>query len=181
MEITLNNKTGFINRSPISPIIIRDIRGIVFYDTSKLKKTVRTFNLPAGKYIIEKGNIKKLKKPVHYRLPLIKNSERNIKPPFDFKISFENNPNKCSIFWNEKKIIFDSSFLQAPMNQLFFILFHEYGHALYKSEDLADLCAVRLMLIRGYNPSQIGQAPLHSLSTQQYERKKLVIKKLLNR
>jgi hypothetical protein len=181
MKLVLKNKTGFMNKTPLSAVIIADSRGIIFYNTTEIKRPVSMFNLPSGEYTIIKGNIQKLRKPVHYRLPSLPSPERNIKPPFDYRILFAENPNKCSIFWDRKEIVFDSSFLQAPQYELFFILFHEYGHALYKSEHLADLAAVRLMLIRGYNPSQVGKAPITSLSTAQGKRKNHVVNKLLKR
>lgn len=181
MEIVVNQKTGFVNLTPGIPIIILDSRGVKFYDTTDLKKPVKMFNLPTGKYNLVSGKINKLKNPVDYRLPELPKPERFIQPPFDFKLSFGHNPNKCTIFWNRKEILFDSDLANAPEPELYFILFHEYGHSLFHTEKYADLVAARLMLRRGFNPSQIGSSHIDALSSYQFDRKKYIVKRILKR
>jgi hypothetical protein len=52
------------------------------------------------------------------------------------------------------------------------------GHSKYKTEKYADLFAANEMLKKGYNPSQIGVAPIDSLSEMQYERKRFIVNNL---
>jgi hypothetical protein len=178
--VKLEKKTGFVNLDKFIPIKILDERGILFYDTSSLKEPVKIFNLPAGQYNVISGRIGKLKEPVQYNLPSLPEKERRLKAPFDFTIFFDENPNKCTVNWLKKTIVFDTNLKTLSKPELFFMLYHEYGHALYHTEKYADLMAAKLMLIRGYNPSQIGNAPLTSLSHYQYLRKKHIIDKISN-
>ncbi len=179
VSLILNKKAGFINLTPEQPVIIRDFRGKLFYSTEGLRP-VKSFNLPQGTYLIDRGNIKQVGfiKPKLYPIP---EPERRLKAPFDFKIEFANNPNKCTIQWTKKRIVFDYELKEKSLPELFFILYHEYSHALYKTEKYADLFAANLMLKKGYNPSQIGKAPLTSLSNQQFERKHFLIRNILRR
>lgn len=178
-KLDLDKKTGFVVKDTTKPIIIRDNRGILFYTTEPLLPKVKCFNLPIGNYFVETGSFVAMEKPRKYKLASMPFPERRKKRPDDFKIIFEKNPNKCSVFWDRKTIVFDNSFKEKPLPQLFFVLYHEYGHHLYNTERYADLYASNLMKVRGYNPSQIASAHMHSLGSAQYDRKKYVTEKLI--
>jgi hypothetical protein len=180
IELNLLKKTGFRNLNPNNIVEIKDFRNMPFYSTENVSKPVLEFNLPSGKYYVVRGNITAMLKPVKYRLAVLPIPQRNRKPPFDFDVSFGNNPNKCSIIWNEKMIFFDNALREKTLPELWFILFHEFAHARYTSEHYADLCASNLMKVKGFNPSQIGSAPLLSLSAHQYARKKYLIEKIIH-
>jgi hypothetical protein len=175
----LQKKTGFINVKPLNHVVIHDFRGLPFYSTKNLSKPVKEFNLPEGKYFLVEGEIKKRYKPVMYRLAVLPVPQRNLKAPFDFKIQFTANPNKCTIIWNQKTIVFDNSFKSKLLPELWFVLFHEFSHSRYTDEHLADLEASNLMKIRGFNPSQIGNSQLQTLSSNQYNRKHFLIKNII--
>lgn len=180
-EIILSYKTGFQNLTPQRPVIIRDFRGKMFYSTEQIKNPVEKFNLPEGLYKLIEGNIKPLPKPVEYKLSPMPKPQRNYPSPLKFKIEFGINPNKCSIIWQKKKIIFDNNLKSLSLPELFFILYHEYGHRLYKEEKYADLFASNLMLKKGFNDSQIAKAPITSLSVHQFDRKKFIKNHIIKR
>jgi hypothetical protein len=169
--MTVLEKTGFRVKDPFSPIIIRDMRGIMFYNTLALTPKVKHFNLPKGDYLVDNGYFTKMDKPVNYPLYPLPKFERKRKKPYDFKIIFGNNPNKCTVYWYKKLIVFDNALKELPKPQLDFILFHEYAHARYTTEVYCDLMAANYMLTRGYNPSQIRVAPIKTLSDKQIKRK----------
>jgi hypothetical protein len=179
--IDIKHKTGFESLEPKKPIIIRDFRGRIFYDTRDLQKPVLKFNLPEGKYSIESGTIKAMPDPVKFSLSKLPKPERYYSDPTTFKIVFGINPNKCSIIWKKKTILFDNAFKSALLPEIFFILYHEYGHSLYKTEKYADLFSTNKMLKKGYNNSQIGKAHITSLSERQVERKNFITNKVLKR
>lgn len=176
----LNKKTGFQNKTPQNPVIIRDFRGKLFYSTEGLRP-VEYFNLPEGTYYKEAGNITMLKNPVKKVFIKLPPAERNLKPPLNFNVVFGVNPNKCTIQWDNKRIIYDNSLRDATLPVLYFILFHEFAHSLYTNEAFADICAANYMLQKGFNESQIGYAPVETLSHFQFKRKKFLIKKLLKK
>ncbi|MFA7302011.1 MAG: hypothetical protein WC069_06895 [Candidatus Shapirobacteria bacterium] len=178
-EITLNKKTGFRNLTPSKIVVINDFRGLPFYSTEEIGNPVKEFNLPEGKYYLVCGNIAKMVKPVKYRLAPLPIPQRNLKPPFDFNVIFSENPNKCSILWGKKVIVFDYSLKEKSLPELWFILFHEFSHARYSTEKYADLSASNLMKVKGFNPSQIGNAPITSLSSIQFERKNFIVDNLI--
>lgn len=178
-KLVLDKVTGFRVKDPTKPVLIRDSNGFVFYDTEILVPKVTYFNMPVGTYFVETGFISPSLFPRVYNLADLPLPQRDRRKPFDFKIEFGYNPNKCSIIWDEKRILFDNSFLDKPQYEVFFILFHEYGHALYETEKYADLYASNMMKIRGYNPSQIIYAQMNSLSPQQFERKKFLNEQLI--
>jgi hypothetical protein len=177
-QLILAKKTGFKNKTPERPVVIRDFRNKIFYDTTGLR-SVKTFNLPEGSFLIDSGDIEMLSEPVKYPLAILPFPERSLKLPKDFSIIFDNNPNKCTIKWLQKIIVFDHALKDLTLPELYFILYHEFGHHKFKTEKFADLYASNLMLIKGYNPSQIGKAPITSLSSMQYERKKHIVNKLI--
>lgn len=176
----LHKKTGFRNKTPKNPVIIRDFRGKLFYSTEGLKP-VHFFNLPEGSYLKDAGSIVMLNKPVKKTFIKLPPPERNFKAPLNFNVVFGVNPNKCTIQWDKKRIIYDNSLKNATIPTLYFILFHEFAHALYTNEAFADICAANYMLQKGFNESQIGIAPINTLSHFQYKRKKFLISKLLKK
>lgn len=180
IPLKLNKKTGFKNLSFIEPVIIRDFRGKLFYSTEGLRK-VDKFNLPSGNYTIDSGKIAKLKMPVKKILIKLPPPQRYLKPPLNFDVNFGNNPNKCTIFWNKHLILFDYALKEKTLPELYFILYHEFAHSLYKKEKLADLCAGNLMLRKGFNESQIGAAPITSLSSYQKIRKQNMVNKIIRK
>lgn len=178
-KIVLQNVTGFRVKDVNEPILIRDTRGLIFYDTEPLVPKVKYFNLPAGTFFVERGSFREAFTPRYYPLSKLPPPQRYQTDPLTFKIEFGHNPNKCSIIWDEKRILFDSSFLERPEPEVFFILYHEYGHAFYEAEHLADLYAANMMKKKGFNPSQICYAHLDSLSPQQIDRKEFINQKLI--
>lgn len=179
-KIVVNKKTGFKVSNPYMPLIIRDQRGKLFYDNESRIPKVRNFNLPKGIYYVDKGYINPLERPVNYQMPKLPKKQRNRKFPFHFKSVFADNPNKCTIHWNLNTIVFDHALKEMTLPELYFILFHEFAHAKYSNEDLADLGSAYLMLKHGFNPSQIVKAPIDSLSSKQIPRKTLLYYRLLN-
>ena len=177
-QLIVSKKTGFKNTSLSTPIIIRDFRGKIFYSSEGLR-LVEQFNLPEGQYLIDSGVFEQMKKPVIYKVPPLPPAERNFPLPENFLIEFAPNINKCTIMWDKKKIVFDNALKNLSLPELYFILYHEFGHSKYKTEKYADLFSVCRMLKMGYNPSQIGASPVTSLSNAQYDRKKFIIKKVI--
>ena len=172
----INKKTGFEN-NPDDTVIIRDFRGKIFYTTKGLNKPIEGFNLPIGKYYYESGDFKPLKEPLKFPLQSLPIRERFFKEnPFNFKIKFDVNKSKATILWDKRLIIFDNSLLEYTIPELYFILFHEYGHQFYTTEKYADIFAYNTMIKKGYNPSQIAKAQLLSLSHKQLPRKKYLSK-----
>lgn len=182
-KLTLHKKTGFRVIEINKPIIIRDFRFILFYTTEYLLPRCKQFNLPAGDYWVDSGNFKAMDFPIKYRLANLPAKVRNYAKPTDFKIQFAPNPSKCTIFWDLKKIVFDSSFKDMPLPVIDFVRLHEFGHSYYGTtnpyasykekqyyEKCADKWAGNAMLVKGYNPSQIGEAPIVSLSDAQIDR-----------
>lgn len=178
-QFLVRKKTGFKNLNPLKPIVIRDFRGKIFYSTEGLKP-VEKFNLPPGNYYIDTGSFRAMKNPVKYKLNKLPPAQRNLKPPTNFNVTFGFNPNKCTIKWGEGLIIYDDALKEATLPVLWFMLFHEYGHSLYSTERYADLLSANLMKKRGFNPSQIGKAPITSLSSRQLKRKKFLTNKLIS-
>jgi hypothetical protein len=181
-KLQVTTKSGFKVNAPSIPIVIRDYRGILFYSTEHLTPKVTQFNLPIGEYLVDSGDFTPMLLPVAYKPIKLPKYERVMKQnPKKFKIQFEENPNKCSVFWGKQLIIFDNSFKDAPLYQIDFILGHEHGHRFYKTESKCDLYAANEMLKKGYNASQIGVSPIESLSERQYDRMETVVDKLINR
>lgn len=182
--LTVSRKTGFRVTDPHVPINIRDYRGILFYSTESMVPDVLEFNLPAGKYLVDTGSFSPMEKPISFLRASLPVSERAFaRTPYNFKMMFDDNPNKASIFWAQKIIIFDKRFLDAPLPQLFFIYFHELGHSRYgysrlydakEAEKYCDLWASNKMLEMGFNPSQILLAPKETLSNSQNYRKDFI-------
>ncbi len=179
-EIYLNKKTGFKIVNPYRPVVIIDSNSRIFYSTESLLPRVDSFNLPSNmKLFADKGHFRSMDKPVSYPLVRLPVRERFTKPsPFRFKIEHKYNPNTCSIDWRRKRIIFDNSILELPIPDQWFILYHEFGHKLYKTEEHADKFARNMMIKRGFNPSQILLAPYRTLNDKNNYRKELIAKTL---
>jgi hypothetical protein len=177
-KLILETKTGF---SSILPFKIYDNKGILFYSSdfvSKISKGERhSFNLPLGLYTVD-GFLIKLPQPVKYKEIILPKPERQ-KEIKKYKIVFGENPNKCTIFYDRGIILFDKVFLSRPLYERYNIYFHELGHNFYKTEKFADLFAAKKMLEKGFNPSQIGYGIIDSLSSNQLERKKFTVKKII--
>lgn len=180
-KLTIDKVTGFKITDPFKPVVIRDFRGTRFYSTESMLPRVKKFNLPPGTYFVDSGYFQKLPFPVRYNLIRLPFPQRLLPAPKSFTIMFGRNPNKCTIFWDEKVILFDDSFREKPLPELNFIKYHEFGHAKYKDEHLADIYAANSMLRNGYNISQTGMAPLQSLSdsADALKRKSIVVNELL--
>lgn len=161
-----------------TPVLILDESGREFYDTSKIKNFSGVFNIPkntplnlvSGKII----EIPQVKFPLK-KLPI---RERfNYPNPRYFEFMFGENPNKCSVIWDYKKIIADTSFFGGlTIPERFFILFHEYGHQFYHTEEYCDLYAINQMLCNGFNPSQSFSSQFKTLSDNQNYRKDFIEK-----
>lgn len=174
---------------PNTPINIRDDRGILFYSTESILP-VYTFNLPPGKYMVDSGVFKHMSAPVKFNLQSLPMAETALPQSIqDFQIKFAPNTSKCTIYWKEKLIVFDTSFEDAPLPQLYFIYFHEMGHSRYgfnrlytmkQSEAFCDQYASNAMLRMGFNPSQIIAAPQQALSNKQNYRKNYIEETQLN-
>ena len=178
-SLIATRKTGYKITNPNIPVIIRDNRGILFYTTESMLPRITSFNLPPGQYMVDSGMFAPLNSPVTFGLLSLPANERLLKSPHNFRVVFGSNPNKCSILWGKDTILFDNSFKEKPLPQVQFILGHEFGHQFYKTEKYCDLYAANRMLRMGFNPSQIGLSPLESLSEGAYERKKMMVNKLV--
>jgi hypothetical protein len=175
----LGQKTGFRILKPEKEVIIRDNNGRLFYTTEYKTPKVKFFNLPAGDYLVDSGVFKSMQSPVDYPLMPLPPKQRNRPIPKDFRLVWGRNPNKCSIIWPEKKILFDVSLQEYTKPELDFIKFHEFSHANYHTEKYCDLKAANYMLLKGYNPIQIGVSQIDSLSGRQSDRKNFLVDMLV--
>lgn len=177
IPLNLDKKTGFVS---VLPFTIYDSTGILFYSsdfTNKIDKGGRLlFNLPAGDYKYN-GVLRKLDRPVSYKLKSLPTKERRIKKG-KYIVKFGDNPNKCTIFYGPRIILFDNSFKKMPLYVRYAIYFHEMGHHFYKTEKYADLYAYNKMLKLGFNKSQIGLSVLSTLTNKKssFDRKEYIIK-----
>jgi hypothetical protein len=117
----------------------------------------KIFNVPVIGKVYIKGAYKRLPTKIISDVA-IKYYKPEKKVPFKGikQVIFSSNPNKCSIDVHSGTIIFDKTFFRSlNMVQLFFILSHELGHYFYYSEHKADTFARSIMLLMGFNPSQI--------------------------
>lgn len=178
-KITLDKITGFRVVNPYEPVIIRDKRGILFYSTEDMTPRVTYFNMPAGEFFVDSGWIEPVGKPRRYELATLPPHERDYGAMENFTITYEPNPNKCTVYWDLKEIVFDTSFMERPIPEVMFILFHEYGHRYFETEKFADLYASNRMKLSGYNPSQIALAQVGSLSERQQPRKEFLVNRLI--
>lgn len=178
-KLVLDRVTGFRVVDPYEPVIIRDKRGVLFYSTEDMTPRVTYFNMPEGVFFVDSGWIEPVEKPRVYELAKLPPVERDYGPMDHFKITYESNPNKCTVYWDLEEIVFDTSFQERPIPEVMFILFHEYGHRYFETEKYADLYASNRMKIAGYNPSQIALAQVGSLSERQMPRKEFLVNRLI--
>lgn len=180
MEIKVKRKTLFFFPNFKNDLLnIYDNKGVLFYSSDFVSNFLGYFYLPSGTYTANhyfKQVNGKLQQP-KIKLP---KRERDFKHNFkEFKILFGINKHKCTIDHDEKTILFDNSFLDAPKYVLAFILYHEQGHNFYETEWKADLFSVAKMLKEGYNISQIIKAPF-TLSEKQENRKLKILQHFEN-
>lgn len=176
----LTKKTGFEIVDENKPVVIRDERGLLFYNTEPYTPRIKYFNLPAGfTLFLEVGNIRSLKAPIkqpYQKMPVRQRFREN---PENFALDFGDNPNKCSIIWPSKLIFFDKSYLEKPIPFCYFTLFHEFGHQFYKTEEYADMYSRNKMLKMGFNQSQVGEAIIDLLSPAGFDRKESIVNSLI--
>lgn len=179
--LILTKKTGFNVTDVNTPINIRDYRGLLFYTTEPLLPRVKVFNLPAGEYLVDSGSFKERSFPLEFKKSVLPLPQRFYPSTDGFNVLFRPNPNKCTVSWKTKEIIFDTAFKNKPLPQIDFILYHEEGHERFATEKYADLYASNRMIDKGYNESQTGCAPIDSLSEAQYERKQYLTNRIIRR
>ena len=153
-----------------NPVVVYEKRGgkkLPFYQFPDATE----FNLPKGVFYSD-VKLTELKKPLVYKTPELPEKEKNIKIPVKNELFFLHNPNKCSVIKKPKEtlIFMDERYKNYPRSMQVFILFHELGHYLYYSEDYCDIFSAKLMLQKGYNPSQCYHSSHHNLES--LERKK---------
>ena len=133
-DLIITEKTGFRTTLPFT---IMDCRGNVFYSdefTNEIAENkVLNFNMPKGNFKYD-GYFIKLPKPVIQTEIKLPAPERNYDKGKIYKISYADNPNKCSIFYDKAQIIFDNSFKTAPVFIIYDIYFHELGHLYYETD-----------------------------------------------
>lgn len=177
--LSVKGKTGFRNISG-NPILILDERGERFYDTRQLLKRVQMFNLPEGTYKIAQGDIARMAKPVNYELAPLPAKERTLNGDFsNFEMHFVNNPATGTVVPTAREKFYDHDLKNLPLPYAIFIDEHENGHKYYITESYCDLYAANKMLERGYNPSQIAEAIIFTLSPDKVARKELIVESLL--
>ncbi|MCK9479762.1 MAG: hypothetical protein M0R40_09755 [Firmicutes bacterium] len=193
-NITVRNGPAGFYRTGSGPVLILDERGVPFYDTRYLAKNPTEFNLPTGQYTQVEGKFQQRVEPVKYELAPMPPKQRNKrKDPERFEVVFGDNPHKCTIDWDTEQIIFDHHLENLPLPCLIYILYHEFAHRWYGcrcsrkncpeceiAEIACDRYAQNRMLETGYNPSQIGEAIVASLSDKNHGRKEIVVDSLMN-
>ena len=161
MKLILSEKTGFKGYGRVKVLDHRKKWFYAFYF-----QPTGYFNLPRGIYYTD-SKIVKLYKPIKYDFtPLVKR-EKHRPLPKKIILKYSNNEtHKGTIVLTDNVyyITIDKKYKEYPRPFRTFIKYHELGHHLYKTEEYADLFAYRLMLIRGYNPSQIYQSAHYTLS-----------------
>ena len=181
-KIVVRKKTGF--QCLCSRLVILDNKGREFYTFTPQSGKV-LFNLPKGLYWT-KNDVKRLAKPVTYKLPKLRKRTTHENLPEKFNIIVGNNPNKVSVFLtggDTIDILVDKKLTGLPKYKLVYFLFHELGHFFYRgqgnqSEIDCDTFAQRQMLIRGYNPSQTWSACHHTLNSYHVERRDNILNNL---
>jgi hypothetical protein len=146
----LTQKTGF---EPLGdgPIFLG---GKLVY----LAKRGERFNLPPGRYS-HNLMLVPLADPVFYELPKLPEKERDyVREPEKENFELRKNPSKASINPKTGHMIFDPGLLDYPKYVFDFVVFHELGHYHYGTEEKCDIFAVRQMLEKGWNPSNVAAA-----------------------
>lgn len=172
--IHLSKKTGFKSNDKVR---ILDHNKRTFYSFDFTTKPAGKFNLPAGVFYLEMGNIEVLEKPVKYRLKKLPKPEYFFRSdPKNFKLIVRDNPNKCTIDYTGKTIVLDTQYLHKGRIITDFIFAHERGHRFFKTEKFADRYAKNYLFKAGYNPSQLLLSPELTLSNRVLNRKENLLK-----
>jgi hypothetical protein len=172
MQIVLTKKTGFETDAPAVAVYNDDFSP--FYVKARTGSKLQ-FNLPPGAYFCEQ-NIKQLQKPVNYKMPALPKPERKVQlPQTPIQIIFRPNPNKCSIFLNLGLIVCDPSIQIKSRAEKMFVIYHELGHYMYKTEKFCDMYATQRMIEDGFNPSQCVFSVNGCLSEASKERKENIL------
>jgi len=158
--------TGFYSLRPITIYEKRKDRFEIFYQRDAHGFN---FNLPSGIYYTD-GYPTKLSKPVLYSLPPLPKPDVEAVLPKKLKLIQRNNPNKCSVYPSQGKVVMDPSIGKYPLPSIVHVLFHEIGHYYYNNTDdpnmesNCDAFASYHMLKMGYNPSQCLSALKRNLT-----------------
>lgn len=161
-------KSGFYSYSPY--VVIYRF-GKPFYAKKNRGKTIE-FNLPEGVYEVVSGDLVKMSSPINYKLIDLPKPNHVTVFPGKVKIYVCDNPNRCTVNLNGKyhaSFYFDYRFLDSSRYCITWICGHELGHYFYRgqkqiSEQNCDHFAANLMLMIGYNPSQIDAAINEAIS-----------------
>ena len=156
--LEIKEKTGFKTKSPFLFICEDDMP---FYVRVIDEKGLR-FNLPAGNYDVKVGEFEQCE-PVDY--PLIKIDEPYNFTPFPkaLQLVYRPTPAKCQIDTDNGIVYADPMFKKFPKYTWKWVYGHELGHFPYqgkgiKSEKDCDIFSANLLLMEGFNPSQIRSA-----------------------
>lgn len=152
----IEKKTGFEVKGKAA--VNRNGAPFYYFTASNPEKPIQ-FNLPAGNYEFLTP-FKVLPRPVKFTMPKARKREHfyPLPKPGELKVIYGNNPNKASIFPRKHVIIFDAKYKNAPQVVKDYLLFHEIGHYLYKTEKFADEYAQAQLIEKGYPLSMIVKA-----------------------
>lgn len=154
----------FVNKqiigiTPITPCKVLQ-GGLFFYNGTIDKK----FNLPVGIFNIN-GKFE-VSKPIDYteKIKFLR-PEKKVKFLGIKKEVFTENVNKCSTFIDKGLIVWDKDFYNS-LNPLMrkFVRGHELGHYFYFTEKKCDYFSRCMLLIQGYNPSQVNACTYSTLA-----------------
>ena len=137
---------------PKSEGYVYDENGFPVY----LAKAGKKFNIPAGNFTFDF---------VFDIVPIFYYPEQKVKLPKSQKpngnrvirnISYKPNIDRVAFIQAKLgNIVMDESLLDCPEFIHDFVLFHEIGHIHYRTEQYCDLYAMKCMLEKGWNPSQV--------------------------
>lgn len=189
-RLIVRQKTGFRNLVG-THVVILDEEYKPFYDTRIVNNRVREFNLPPGIYYLQEGKITPRVAPLEYTLEPLPPFRRKLRhDPETFPIIYGNNEkHTASVFWDAERspfgkrcIFLDASLREMSKPRRMFIIYHECAHRYYDcssaEEAACDAYARNKMLEEGYNPSQIGEAMITTLSSNNDYRKDLMVNSL---
>lgn len=175
LKVVNLHKSGFVALSGAVKILDDKLRPFYYFDFSG--KSNKSFNLPEGVFYVMEGEIKRLEKPLTYKIKKLPiHSYLGRKSPKNFKLIVAPNPNKASIDFAKGVITIDPVYKYKPRLILDYILAHEFGHRFYSEQHYADHYAKYLMLKEGYNPSQIAFAIHFGISNRSNYRKDYLLK-----
>lgn len=162
MKFTILNKTGYKGRGRVE---IYDSKKRPFY--TFFFNPFGFFNLPKGTYYT-KSDISKVYKPIEFEYYELPKREKNRMMPRKIVVKYGSNPEHKGTVIMTKDIYYinlDKKYKNIGRPAKCFIKYHELGHHLYKTEEKADHFAYRLMILRGFNPSQIYEAAKRTLDS----------------